>query len=230
MPEPLVERLAVLDLFNALRPDELAQVAPLVRSRNVRRGETVVGHQDESRDVYLVLTGEVQVTVYSQAGRPITFRELRAGDSFGELAAIDGAPRSANVTARSDVIVGQITAQNFLNVVTSHPSVALATMRKLTRLVRSLSDRVGEQVLLGPVRICRELVRLCADRRDGKGAVLRPSPRHADIASRINTHREAVSRVCSELARRGLLRKEPGAMVIPDVDALAEHADRLSED
>lgn len=219
-----------MDLLRALDPDELAQVAQLVRTRGVKRGEMVVSHQDESRDVYFVLSGEVQVDVYSEDGRPITFRALRGGNSFGELAAIDGAPRSANVVARSDVVVGHMTAQNFLNMVTRYPPVALAAMRKLTALVRSLSERVGEGVLSVPERICRELLRQCAECRQGLGAALRPAPRQADIASRVNTHREAVSRLFSELTREGLLRRVDGAIIIPDVAALTDYTARLADE
>lgn len=229
MPEPAVARLAATDLLRALDPDELAQVAQLVRVRNVRRGDSVVTHQDESRDVYFVLVGEVTVEVVSEDGRPIIFRELRTGESFGELAAIDGAPRSADVVARVDSTVAHISAQNFLNVVTRYPPVALAVMRRLTALVRSLSERVGEGVLPVPVRICRELSRLCATRRIGNGASLKPPPRHADIASRVNTHREAVSRLFSELAREGLLRKGEGEIVVPDLRALDDYASRLAD-
>ena len=227
MPDPLPRRLSTVDLFAGLDDDELAHVARLVRTRNVRRGEIVVGHQDDTRDVYFVLNGAVRVTIYSQDGRFVTFREAEAGTSFGELAAIDGQPRSANVVAACDVCVGHISAGNFREVVSRYPSVSLATLRKLTALVRSLSERVGEGVLPVPVRICRELIRLGEHTRNGRGAVLRPAPRRAELASRVSTHREAVSRLISELAREGLIRKGDGEIVIVDVEALQRHADSM---
>ena len=230
MPETLPRRLKTVDLFAELDDDELAQVAQLVRTRFVRRGESVVTHQDDTRDVYFVLSGAVRVTIYSQDGRFVTFRELEVGGSFGELAAIDGEPRSANVVAAEEVSVGLMSAGNFRNVVSRYPSVSLATLRKLAALVRSLSERVGEGVLPVPVRICRELIRLGEHTRQGRGAVLRPAPRRAELASRVNTHREAVSRLFSELARVGLIRKGEGEIVIVDVEALQRHAERLIDE
>ena len=80
-------------------PVELGEVERHVRIRQFQAGQTVVGYQDNSHDLFFILSGQLKVTIYSEAGREVAFRELHAGQSFGELSAIDGQPRSANVIA-----------------------------------------------------------------------------------------------------------------------------------
>lgn len=208
------QQLAAMDLFKGLSARDVGKIAAQMRTRTVRGGQAVVSHQDESRDVYFVLAGSLRVNVLSERGRPITFRDLSTGHSFGELAALDGGQRSANVDARVDSLVGVMSAQSFLGVLQEHPSVALATLRKLTAIVRSLSAQVELLSMQVELRICHELLAMAAAVAGDGSARLRPAPRHADIASRVNTNREAVSRLYGKLQKAEVLRKGPGEVLI----------------
>lgn len=70
-------------------------------------GEVVVDYEDESSDVYFIIAGEVRVLIRTSSGKEIILAEMRAGQFFGELSAIDGVKRSANVTAltRSELCI-----------------------------------------------------------------------------------------------------------------------------
>jgi CRP/FNR family cyclic AMP-dependent transcriptional regulator len=224
------QNLAAVDLLRGLSPQELDEVARRLHVRHWPAGHCFVNFRDESHDVYFVLEGKVRVTIYSEAGREISFRDLEPGTSFGELAAIDRKPRSANVIAITDAQVGSVSANEFMELVRRYPSVAEATLRKLVVLVRSLSQRVYEFSEPVPVRICNELVRLSeANSADGKTARLRPSPKHADVASRVNTHREAVSRLMSQLARLGIIERVRGELVVRDVRRLKAFGEQLHD-
>ena len=102
------------------------------------------------------------------------------------------------------------------------PIVARRFMRRLTGLIRLLSDRVVELSTLGVQnRIHAELLRLArVAGADGNQARLAPAPKHADIASQVSTYREQVTRELSALTRSGLLAKEAGALVIRDLARL----------
>jgi CRP/FNR family transcriptional regulator, cyclic AMP receptor protein len=224
------QNLAAVDLLRGLSPQELDEVARRLHVRHWPAGHCFVNFRDESHDVYFVLEGKVRVTIYSEAGREISFRDLEPGTSFGELAAIDRKPRSANVIAITDAQVGSVSANEFMELVRRYPSVAEATLRKLVVLVRSLSQRVYEFSEPVPVRICNELVRLSeANSADGKIARLRPPPKHADVASRVNTHREAVSRLMSQLARLGIVERVRGELVVRDVRRLKAFGEQLHD-
>ena len=121
-----------------------------------------------------------------------------------------------------------MSAPNFLTTLREHPEVALAALRKLTMLVRLLSDRVQEQTEKVEVRICHELLRMSrAALLNGNAARLKPSPKQLEIANRVNTHREAVSRLLTKLRNVGIVQKGRGELVIKNVQALEAYARQL---
>lgn len=174
-------------------------------------GELIIGHRDQSRDVLFLLDGLARVSVYSLAGRQVSFRDIRPGDVVGELSAIDGKARSASVEsllASTFIVMPQGV---FHDVLRSHPAVLLATLRHLTTQVRALTDRVFEfSTLAVRNRVHAEIVRLARElgSEGGADAVIRPAPTHTEIASRISTHREAVTRELNRLEGLGVIARE----------------------
>lgn len=203
-----------------------ARLAALAREcawRHAAAGETVVTRDAGDRGVYLVAAGRVQVTTYSAGGRQVTFRDVAAGDWFGEVAAIDGGPRSADVQALEPSLLAVLPPALFAALLETEPGVARQVLQRLTALVRSLSERVIELSTLGVTqRLQAELLRLAREAGvHGNRARLEPAPRHADLASRISTYREQVSRELSALQQAGLVEKDGRALVLGDVAALA---------
>lgn len=222
--------LAAVDLFHGLTEAEIAEIERLTRTRHYKAGQIVVSYQDESRTLFFILSGKLKVTIFSESGREVAFRELTPGQSFGELSAIDGKPRSANVIAVTDATVVAMGAAEFQATLRRYPEVAMATLTKLCHLVRALSERVHEFSEKVDVRICHELLRQARDcMLDDKRARLQPAPKHAELASRVNTHREAVSRLLSKLNRMGIAQRGRGELVIRDVPGLAEYARQLHQ-
>ncbi len=220
--------LAGIHLFRQVAPAQRRQIARQVHLRRYTPGQLVVAHHDPDRDVFFVVEGRVRVTLFSEAGREIAFRDLEAGETFGELAAIDRQPRSANVLALTDTLLGSLDPDLFLGAALHHPPLAEALLRKLTGLVRSLSERVYEFGLPVPVRVGRELRRLARRSMISPTAArIRPVPKHADIASRINTHREAVSRTLAQLQRKDIVRRGQGELLVPDIRRLEAWIEKL---
>jgi CRP-like cAMP-binding protein len=140
----------------------------------------------------------------------------------GEIAAIDRAGRSAGVEAIEPSTVASVAADQFEALLLREPQLALATLKHIAAEVRRLSERVVEfSTLVVQNRIQAELVRLVAEpgRHEGQ-ALLAPTPSLSEIADRISTHREAVSRELSRLASIGLLRREGPNLRIMDVARL----------
>ena len=215
--------LAGIAIFSALPPNALKTVHRRCSWRRYEQGEPIVDYLDASDDVFFVTTGEVCVTIYSLAGKAVSFRNLVTGDIFGEYAAIDGEPRSASVEARTSCLLASMPAKEFRKLLKSEPVVAQAVIMALVRNVRTLTKRVYEfSTLAVNNRIQAELLRLASlAPREGKGSRLDPAPTHADIASRVSTHREAVTRELNRLSRIGLIKRESGTLVVHDLDGLA---------
>lgn len=223
--------LSLIELLSGLSADELAEIEPRVHVRSYRPDQTIVAYRDPTRDVFFILGGRVRVTIFSRSGREITYRDLVAGETFGELSAIDGEPRSANVIAQTQAVVGTITAADFMLLLRRYPAVMEATFRLLSQRVRQLSDRVAEFARPGRARVCVELLRIAQRYRVGRGARIEPAPNRTHVASRVNINREEVSRTIKLLEEMGLAKRERlKALVIHDLERLADWADRIEDE
>ena len=220
----VVEALRRVSLFASIPPEEIARLAK--RSQHVRcaANTLILNEQDVTRDVFFVIEGLVRVTAFSEAGREVCYRNLRGGEMFGELSAIDGKSRSATVIAIHDSTLVRMSADAFAEALTRHPDVAMVMLCRLVGLIRALSERVFEFSTLnvsGRIRV--ELLRVAREHgviKNGR-SVISPPPKHADLASRVSTHREAVTRQINELARAGLIERTRGALIIADVERFA---------
>jgi CRP-like cAMP-binding protein len=224
-PEPDAA-LARVPLLRSAGAEALALAARRATWRQYRPNEVVLDFGDPSDDVFFVVEGEVRVVVRSKLGQEVIFTDLGVGEFFGELAAIDHAPRSASITALVATKLCCIPGQVFLDMVYMSPPLCLALLQTLTDRLRDKSERILELVTL-PVRqrLCADLLRLSRPRTGG-GRVVSPPPAQHVLAARIGARREAVSRELGELSRQGLVEVSRRAIVLPDPEALAAAVDR----
>ncbi|VTZ26153.1 Crp/Fnr family transcriptional regulator [Methylocella tundrae] len=216
------ETLARVELFHSLPPDIIARLDTRCIWRRARAKEWIIDYQDESTDVFFLITGVARVMIRSISGRETILRDIEAGAFFGELAAIDGQTRSASILAITDATIAKMTATTFIETVTSHPDVSLRLLRFITGQVRMLANRVNEFTTLAiRERLITELLRLSrANRADPREAIVSPPPIHADLAGRISTRRETVTKELSAMEREGLVRRGRGALTLVDVPRL----------
>lgn len=214
--------LTSIPFFAVLPPEVLEQVQRRCAWRRYEPEGLIVDYLDTSDDVFFVIEGEVRVTIYSSSGKVVSFCELGPGDVFGEYAAIDGDPRSASVEARTSCLVASMSGNEFLRVFQAQPAVALAVARKLVKTIRTLDRRVYEfSTLAVNNRIRSELLRLANLHKDGNSARLVPAPTHSEIASRVSTHREAVTRELNRMSRLGIIERQGHALLVNDLHRLA---------
>jgi CRP/FNR family transcriptional regulator, cyclic AMP receptor protein len=221
-PEPSLLGLRQSRLLEGLPPAALEAHARELRWRRLRAGQQVISRDAPDNDVYLVISGQVRVTVFSAAGRQVSFGDLRAGDWFGDFAAIDGSARSASVIAMEDALLASMAPKVFLRLMHEHPAICDRVLVRLVRAVRELTERVFDYSTLGVrQRLLAELLRLAKGAGvDGNRACLDPAPKHADMASNISTYREQVTRELSAVAKQGLIQRTGSALTIPDVERL----------
>lgn len=218
------ETLSGTELFQNLSPDDLWALARRCRWRRYTAHQQIVGQTDQTTNVFFIVRGKVRAVIYSLSGKEVTFRDISDGEMFGEFSAIDGKPRSANVVALTDTLIASMSANVFWEVLRDYSEISAITLKRLTSQVRVLSERVFEfSTLAVKNRIHAELLRLARDHmRDENSAVILPAPTHADIASRIGTHREAVTRELNDLARAGLIERRGRTLIIRDVTQLTQ--------
>lgn len=200
--------------MNGTGEEFLQSLTPLRRAalqfqyRQPKRGQALFGHGAQTADVYFVLEGMLGAVLYSASGREVILRSLGPGDVFGELSAIDGLPRSASVVVEADARVAVLRQDDFLNCIEGSPTTAMWLARLLAAKVRGMTDRVFELSALNVrARVRCELLRLAraAVVLNGEPRLI-PAPTHAEIANRIGTHREAVTREMQALTRDNVIR------------------------
>lgn len=200
--------------------EALARLMSRSRWRVYVAGEVVLDAGDMTNDVFFITEGAVRVAHRTAFGYELILNDLRMGDFFGELAAIDGSPRSANVTALQQTRLCVVPAPAFIELILSCPPVTRSLLRLLTARLRGMDERlIGLGAFSVRQRLIVELLRLSRDRGRGE-RVLSPPPSQQELAARIGTRRETVSRELTKMSRDGLLTTGRRAVVLHSPDRL----------
>jgi CRP-like cAMP-binding protein len=211
-----MQTLARVAFFKDVTDLEMERFERRCLWRRFDDGEIIVDYEDDSSDVYFIVSGEVRVLIRTQAGKEIILAEMRTGQFFGELAAIDGAKRSANVTALTKAELCIMPAVTFREVIFASKTCCERLLRLLTGRVRELNARLAEHSIFDlKHRLYSELLRL-AGPRPGRPSerTVTPPPYHHVLAARIGCRREQVTRELSAMAHEGLVEKTRGALVL----------------
>jgi len=214
-------------LLTDLPQEAKSSLAQRCSIRTYNQAQEIISKENDARDVYFITSGSARVVNWSSSGREVSFEDIPAGGMFGELAAIDGAPRSATVVALEKTEVCSIDAGSFMDAVLSHPEASRRLMERLTAIIRRSTGRIFDLSVHGAnIRIYADLLRLSTPESDrpegGNSAVISPIPVHSDIAARVSTTRETVARVLGDLSRREIVIREKDRLIVPDTDLLAE--------
>lgn len=219
-----IESLLKVDVFKSLDEDACSLISNLVKWRQYRQGTEIISYKDESDSVYFIASGSVRITIFSFYGKEISYQELGPGEVFGELSAIDHLPRTANVVTLETARIGTMSGSDFWGAINQYPSVAGAVLKRLASMVRFLADRVFQYGALDVKdRVRSEVLRLARDNMlSDDTASIHHFPTHSEIANRVNTHREAVTRELSELTRMGLIEQNKRVLSVIAVSRLTE--------
>lgn len=218
--EPSEKNLGGIGLLGGLDARDLKRLADACRWRRFLPHQQIIDKQNDTRDIFFVVKGRVRVVNYSLGGREITLDELPAGGFFGEMAAIDGLPRSARVVSVAHSLIAGLDHGLFIQTLERHPKIALRLMAHLVGMIRQSNARIMDlSTLAANNRIQAELLRRAKELSRNK-AEITPIPIHGDIAARIGTARETVARVLNDLARQGIIERTRESLIIHDVGRL----------
>ncbi len=205
-------------------PEPLGQqLEPHCRITSARRGQILLSFGDRTTDVYIVLEGRVRVELHPLSGREVILADQGPGAIIGEIAALDEQPRSATVVAMSDCTLAVFPGPMFRESILADPETARWMGKRLVSRIRLLTEKIFEfNVLAVRNRLHCELLRMSLEAGiGGNRAEIDPSPTHAELAGRIGTHREAVTRELQYLVGRNVVAQERRQLIITDVAGLA---------
>jgi len=215
--------LSKLNAFNELDGNILNDISTLFHSRKFEKEQIILSSGENSTEVYFIVSGLVRATMYTPSGREVSYQDIPAGSMFGEMAAIDHRNRSTGVNAIEDTHLLRLTSKNFIDLISKYPSVGLAALHKVTKVNRFLCERIYEFSALDVNhRIRAELIRLAKDiKPNSNGEVtITNMPKHQELANRLATHREAVTRELNRLEKDEVIKKNKNKVLVLDIQKL----------
>jgi CRP/FNR family cyclic AMP-dependent transcriptional regulator len=224
-----IDALARCPLFEHADRPILESLASRLRRRRFRRNEVIMHQGDPGDSLHVVAAGAVKIVLPSAEGEEAIIATLRPGDFFGELALLDGAPRSATVTALEPSETLVLPRQVFNELLDTLPGLRDALLSGLAHELRRLTGHVEELHFLDLAgRLAIRLTRLAQEEQpDARGQIRLDWPyTQSDLAAMIGGTRQSVNRLLSQLVDEGLITIHPDVLVITDLEALARRAER----
>lgn len=148
----VVDLLARTELFGSLAKAVRAAVVDQMQEVSFTAGQQIFGHGDASREVYLMLNGRVRLSILSGEGRAIAFKHACDGEIFGEIAALDGGPRSTDATALTVVRAMTLSQAALRHLIETRPQMADAAIKFVCRRLRETTLQVAD-IVLQPVEV-----------------------------------------------------------------------------
>jgi len=227
---PLVASLMRIPFFAGLDASALERVAAGTRTRRFRRGEVIFHAGDPGDALFVIVTGEVKISVPSESGEEAILATLHEGDVFGELALLDGAPRSASAIALVATETVVLPRDKFRELVATEPAIRDALLASLAGELRRLTTHVEELHFLDMTgRLAARLVRLAGESgpRGIDGAIyLRASLTQAELASMVGCTRQSVNKLLGQFSDAGLVRLDREGIAVTDLEGLVAASHR----
>jgi CRP/FNR family transcriptional regulator, cyclic AMP receptor protein len=227
-PAPLapVDFLRGHPAFRQLPANTLEQIRSYVIRKRVQRGALIFAKGDPGSSLMALLDGSVRISVPTINGHEVVLAQVSRGEIFGELAVIDGQPRSANATAVENCELMVIERRNFLPFILSYPEVAIKLLELVSARLRQSNEQIEDVMFTGlPVRLARAILKLLKMTECDVGP-LRLVITQRELSQMIGTSREATNKQLRAWEKRGSIRLEHGGLTVMDLRALC----RISEE
>jgi len=207
-------------LFRDLPAAVIEHLGSYMKTRRVVRGTTIFAKGDPGTGLMGVLAGTVKVSVASADGKDIVLNLFHEGEVFGEIALLDGRPRTADATAMSDCELVVIERRDFVPFLSDHPDVMLKFIEILCSRLRRTSEQVQDITFLNlPTRLAKTLLQLTAA-EDGSAAARKAAVTQREISQMIGISRESTNKQLRAWAKRGWIQLERGAVSVFAPDKL----------
>jgi CRP/FNR family transcriptional regulator, cyclic AMP receptor protein len=220
--DPKIDKLIRATPFFTGLPDPIVERATVhIVSRTHPPNQVILLENDWGSSVYFVLDGWVKIRTYNLDGKEVTLNILGPGELFGEMAALDEVPRSTDVITLAPTTIGNMPAQDFVQLIHTEPLAGIRLAQLMGRRLRQVNRRLRLRESDSTSRVADILLFLA----DGQGqqsdsGIEIPNLPHRELSSLSGLARETVTRVLSKLEKRGLIQRDRDILCIPDLNAL----------
>jgi CRP/FNR family transcriptional regulator/CRP/FNR family cyclic AMP-dependent transcriptional regulator len=211
-------------LFANLEKVERDAITAILVKKSFKPDEMIV-HEDDSENhaFFIIANGSVHVTVFTSEGKQTILATLRKGEFFGEMALLDGEPRSASVIAAESCVLLMLYRRSLLEILQKYPKITIQMLVEMSRRLRRTNRQINTLSLMSVYgRVAEVILTLSKEngKRFGKMIVIDNRPTHQEIAEMAGTSRETVSRVMSQLQKKQYISIDRKRMVILDEEKL----------
>jgi len=216
-------------IFSGIESRDLDAVMSLAVRRRYRARQVVLRKGDPALQIFVIVSGRLKAITSGAEGREATLSIMGPGEVFGEVAVLDGEPRSATISAleRCELLV--IHRDDFFRYLQKSPRVAIKLLEVLARRLRRLSERVEDATFLEvPGRLAKQLLRLADKygRNIGSGAVrIELKLSQQELGDLVGVTRESINKQLRGWVAEALVEHQDGRLVLLQVDALRELGD-----
>jgi CRP-like cAMP-binding protein len=215
----LIEYIKNIPLFKHLKDAQLKEIASRCKSAHFKKGDVVFHKTDLSTDLYIVNSGSLKAVLVDDEGDEIVLAHFGKGAFFGELSLLDGKGRSATIVADGDVELSVLNKDIFLDLLYKDPKISVELMATLVDRLRKADDMIESLAFLevGERLVKTLLEAATAEKTFGKHFLKAGKLTHKELAARIGSSREAVSKCMKVLTTKGITKESDGnIMISPD--------------
>ncbi|MGA9378398.1 MAG: Crp/Fnr family transcriptional regulator [Phormidium sp.] len=207
--------------FQGLPEGTVEKATAHLVTRSHPANQVILLENDWGSSVYFILEGWVKIRTYNLEGKEVTLNILGKGEIFGEMAALDEVPRSTDVITLAPTIIGNMPAQDFVQLIYTEPMAGVRLAQLMGRRLRQVNRRLRLRESDSMSRVADTILFLA----DGQGkqtteGVEIPNLPHRELSSLSGLARETVTRVLTKLEKKGLIRRDQDILRIPDINAL----------
>ncbi len=206
-------------LFGSLDEKARSKIATYAEPRSFSAGETICRLGDSGDSMMAVVVGTVRISLPTVRGREIILADLRPGELFGEIALLDGRPRSANAVALTNCQLMILARRDVLPFLESNPTACLKLMEMLCARIRRSDERMSDIAFFNlPVRLAKILLTYQPQSR----GTMKLSLSQSELAEMAGGTREKVNRCLRDWQRQGVLELKNRWTIILKPEALRE--------
>lgn len=212
-------------LFDGISPSDMQEMEKITRMEEVKKRQPLYLTGDLSRNVYLLKRGRVKIANTAPSGKEVTFDILEPGEVFGELDAMEDAPRSTSAEALDDVLICVIPRKEFDQYLAMHPNVTIKLTKLIGLRIKKIQSRVEDLVFRDvPARLAHLLSELGKTEgvADKQGIRLKVKLTHQEMANLISCSRETVSTTMGQFRDNGLIHMDGRTITILNEKGLSK--------
>ena len=219
-PEILLKQVP---LFRSLRAEDSQHIAALLQKQTLRKGDVLFRNGEEGHSLYMITAGKIKIVRQSRDGDEMILAVLSTGDFCGEMALLDGLPRSADAIAVEETHLYGLNRKDFLSYVMNNETAVRAILSALSKRLRKADDFLEDIFFLNvAARLAKKLIELAGSDgvREEDGAPIKLSVTQKDLAGMIGATRESVNKELRSLREKNLIALSGKAILIQDMEGL----------